>query len=330
MGIRLILPAEFSFTKVINSTEVMPKMKNIMTSPILSVSEGYSLGLSKIFYLIWLLGALITLAILCKEYCTICYKLRFINSVDSNNLNRPLNRAMDKLNLKNKPNIVQNKGVAAPAEIGFFKQTIFVNEYCYTEEELYYIFLHELTHYKIKTNWMKLFTTILTSVFWWNPIMYWFRNHIDDLMEIYVDSYIAKKLNVREKSAYLDCLYRVSSIVSFTTVPKSHMMHSMAKSCKNNLLLKRFEAITSKTKVNIPMCVLLVVLLACYLKYAGSYVIQPYILPPPEEEEDITGINEDNAYIVEENGKYVLYYNGEVIGASDNYELLEKTIKGGN
>ena len=329
IGIRLLLPAEFSFTKVINSSNIMPTLKNAATAPVLTVSDSYNISLSKIFYFVWLIGAIITFGVLFREYYSLCFNLKIIKQLNNNDVDKALTLAINKLKLKNKPVIIMNKGVAAPAEVGFFKQTIFINEYPYTEKELYYILLHELTHYKIKTNWMKLFTTIITSLFWWNPLMYWFRNHIDDLMEIYVDSYIAQKFTFKEKCEYLDCLYLVSSVVNSTVVPQCPMVHTMAKSAKNNILLKRFDVIASAKKVNIPMCIFISLMLACYINFATSYVIQPFILPPPEEEEDIIDIDETNAYIIEENGKYVLYYNGERIGASDDYESLEKSLKGG-
>ena len=329
IGIRLLLPAEFSFTKVINSSNIMPALKNAATVPVLTVSDSYNISLSKSFYFVWLIGAVIIFCVLCKEYYRLCFNLKNIKHLNNNDVDKALNSAMNTLNLKNKPVIVMNKGVAAPAEVGFFKQTIFINEYPYTEKELYYILLHELTHFKIKTNWMNLFTAVLTSLFWWNPLMYWFRNHIDDLMEIYVDSYVAKKFTFKEKCEYLDCLYLVSSVVNSTVVPQCPMVHTMAKSAKNNILIKRFNVITSYKKVNLSMCIFIFLMLVCYINFAGKYVIQPFSNPPTEELEDINDVNESNSFIIEENGQYSLYYNGELLAQSDDYEILEKTLNGG-
>jgi hypothetical protein len=84
----------------------------------------------------------------------------------------------------------------------------------------------------------------------------------------------------------------------------------MAKSSEKGVLLKRFKMITAESKSSIPLCVGLSVLLACYINLAGVYVIQPAYEPSDEDMEDIVDINEENAYIVEENGTYVLYYKG--------------------
>lgn len=327
IGLRLIIPTEFTFSKAVNSFAIMPMVKEITTTPLIRNTGDVSVTLSKIIYALWGIGALVAFFMFTREYYGLCCNLKYLKKSLPTNVNNALNEASCKLGIKHTPNIIINNGIASPAEFGFFKQTIFINKYDYTDKELYYILLHELTHYRLQTNRVMLFTTIIASLFWWNPVIYWFRSHVESLMEMYVDAYIAKHLSFEEKCEYLDCLHKVSRVVSGSNAPRCVVVNSMAKVTKKDVLFKRFKMITAKSKANIPLCVVLSVLLACYINLVGVYVIQPAYEPPEEDMEDVVDIGSDNAYIEKEGDRYVLYYNGERIASSDDYESLAKSLK---
>ena len=105
-------------------------------------------------------------------------------------------------------------------------------------------------------------------------------------------------------------------------------VHPMAKSLDKNLLLKRFNLVTTKRAINIPMCISMFVILIIYIFVSTRYVIQPGYEPPEEELVPISGtLTPENAYIVKEGDSYFLYYNDQpYIKAQDIEDLPDVPI----
>jgi beta-lactamase regulating signal transducer with metallopeptidase domain len=209
-----------------------------------------------------------------------------------------------------------SEAVLSPSEYGYFTHTIFLNKADYTDEELEFILTHELFHYKYGTQWLKLLSELVWILFWWNPIIYIYKEHLAAKIEIYVDSKVTQNMPLHKIKAYLKTIFKVYYEKDNKTIVKSPFVGSLADQ-NERLLKQRFELLSRPSKNNIPMCLAIIILTCVYLFVTCRYIIQPGWRPPDDKqtqtELDEMVLTPDNSYITYENGDYALYYNGEII-----------------
>ena len=75
-----------------------------------------------------------------------------------------------------------------PVCIGTFRPTVIIRPEHYTEEELRVIFVHELTHYKHKDQWLKHLTFIASCLHCFNPVIYKLKRKVGTWAEYACDS----------------------------------------------------------------------------------------------------------------------------------------------
>lgn len=93
---------------------------------------------------------------------------------------------------------------STPMMAGFFKPHILFPQDMadLPEDDLKYIFQHEITHFKEKDLWIKLFVELLCCALWWNPVVYLLRICISQLLEMRCDSLVCSKLNQNQQLEY--------------------------------------------------------------------------------------------------------------------------------
>lgn len=92
--------------------------------------------------------------------------------------------------------------VSAPIMTGFFRPKIFLPNKKYTVSERKLIILHELTHFRRKDLWYKLFLLIANSLHWFNPLIYWMRKNAVSELEYACDDDVIKQNNLDFRKTY--------------------------------------------------------------------------------------------------------------------------------
>lgn len=315
ISLRLLFPIEFlKISHTFISYNFLPPIDDAMHKNLSLLLKSFSFNLSfaYAFCLIWGVGTVILLLNYFIRYYKLCKIIKFTPQLDNNYI-EILNRLKNENNFNFKTKLIYSSAVEFPAECGYFSQTIFINAYNYTEDELSYILLHELAHFKYGTNWINLFINVLNIIFWWNPIIYIYKKYINNIVEIYVDSKVTKDMNDLQKCNYIKCIFKVSEIVSNSDTSNLKYVTPLIKSNSDKLLLNRFNIIKYKKKVSIPICISIFLLIFAYMFVSSKYVLQPGWKPPANEVRnmDISEFTPENSYIVWEDGKYILYYNNE-------------------
>lgn len=318
--IRPLFPFEFYFSNAINSFNIMPKIDSVIKMTIITLTYKGMLNI-RVLDVFWITWIIITIILFCsyfRNYYLLCNNVKNTPSINSDKVISQLESVKENYNFNFKPKIIINDGVDYPAEFGYFKQTIFIDNYNYSDKELYYILSHEMTHFNNKSNWINFFVNFVSFVFWWNPAIHLLKKYVENILEMYVDTQVTKGLSDAEKNEYMDCIYHVHKRINSVEKPVSKLVHPMAGSFSNKALLNRFEMITEDEKVNIPICISLFLVLLLYL-FASTFVIQP-AYEPPEKDMNIANceFTDENSYITKEGDLYVLYYNNEpLIHSSD-------------
>lgn len=89
---------------------------------------------------------------------------------------------------KGRVKVRQSFKTLIPVCIGTFRPTVIIPSGHYTEEELQVIFVHELTHYKHKDQWLKHLTFIASCLHCFNPVIYMLKRKVGTWAEYACDT----------------------------------------------------------------------------------------------------------------------------------------------
>ena len=327
MCLRLLFPVEFlCFSKTLLSFNVFPHINDVFYADITAINNvvpDIRLTVVNVFCFVWVSGAVVFIVNYIRKYNKLCKMIKHIAPSDDPLITDTLNRIKAEHNFKFDVKIIVNGAIPSPSEFGFFRQVIFLNDYKYTAEELNYILLHELTHFYNKSNWIKLFMDMVKSILWWNPVIYMLQEHIDNLLEIYVDTYVVRDSIAEYRLGYLECICNVfkRSIPLNMCSAESNYVHSMAAVSSSSVLKMRYNAICLDHRNNITACVTAFLIILIYIFISGRYVVQPGY-EPTEEDMYVPEITSENSYIVKEGDMYVLYCEGTSYLVSPDLESL--------
>lgn len=335
MCLRLLFPVEFLFcSKTLLSFDVFPHIDNVIYTdiPVINnVVPSVNITVVNVFCAVWAIGAAVFVVKYINEYRKFCQSIRHIDSSNDPLILYVLNNIKAEYNFKFDVKIIVNEVIPYPAEFGFFRQVIFLNDHKYTAEELNCILSHELTHFYNKSNWIRLFMDMVKSILWWNPVAHLLQKHVDDLLEIHVDAFVTKYKSHKFKIGYLECIEKVLKFSESTgkIIPQMNFVHSMAAASKSkfkkeDIIMKRCNVIRYGLKTNIPICILIVLVLIVYIFISIRYVVQPAYEPPVEDKILTPNFTEENSYIIKEGDMYILYYNDEPFYGDYDLDSLPK------
>lgn len=94
-----------------------------------------------------------------------------------------------RLSVKNgRVKVRQSYQTRTPVCVGTFRPTVIIPVMDYTTEELQVIFVHELTHYKHKDQWLKHLTFIASCMHCFNPAIYKLKRKVETWAEYACDA----------------------------------------------------------------------------------------------------------------------------------------------
>lgn len=194
----------------------------------------------------------------------------------------------------------------------------------YTIHELNFIFRHEIGHFVHHHLIYQFLIDIFVAVYWWNPFNKFIKKQIDTLLEMSIDNKLST--NVQETTEYLQCLLNVSK----QAVEKSAFLSNVSSLSLNNLqeslLQKRFRMMTYSQKHHAAISIFLIVISLGIFIESYCFTIRGYGVPDEVTDSKIFSLMEENSYaIINDNGTYDLYFNGEYLDTVDSLKEYENT-----
>lgn len=314
---RLLFPAEFGNTKEITSYQIYPEILQFLEKTVF-VFNGFELDIKSILIMVWVIVAVCILGIRLRFYRHLVKRFGHLQSICDERYLRILEEIKEMNHYQFDTTLIVDRNIETVMEYGYFKQIIFMPEGSYSDNELRYIFLHELEHFANKTNWIKLGVVILESILWWNPFVYPLRNSCSRLMEIHCDTQVSKKLTKKEKVAYLDCLLQEMKRESLITGNRQKFSFSSQFLWQSDLAQRFSVLLNYKRNRKIEIGIYGMILTLFFLSY--GIVLQPAYRPP---EENPSCIYDKDYYIEYENGEYLLYIEDEPFMSFRSVEEME-------
>lgn len=166
---------------------------------------------------------------------------------------------------------------------------------------------------------IKYLYEFFVCIYWWNPVVYSFRNYTNQLIEIRTDELATNSYSNQEKIDYINSLIKVTTInnygktnpfsVYFTTSNKNLLFYRS----QNILLQTKTPKRTSRKNIaSISFCIIMFFILS-------SFVFEPYFINDSDSQNTFE-ISSENAYLIKSNDEYHLYVNDQYIAPITDLE----------
>lgn len=238
-------PNNENILKTISQNTNVTNFENTINSGDFAVSVKSHVDFFKIFFVIWLIGAIILTVVMVIGFIAMRQKRKNISMADykiKNILYECKNISGIKKNID-----IALSDVKSPVIFGMLKPIILVPYNCVekmSDSEIKYIILHELSHYKNKDILMNYLMCLFQILYWFNPLVWIIFKQMKIEREIVCDSSV---LNMLDEDNYTD--YGMTIIRFIETVPQKRVFALSADMGGSKKHIKmRIEKIASFTK----------------------------------------------------------------------------------
>lgn len=321
--LRLILPFEFFHTITVPSGHILPVSMDFCSEHVLFMVRHAAVTPSILFLAVWISGIVCIVCSTIRNYMRL-YRIipRFPNLADdSASKVSEILTAIYNTNPVRHPvkKVIHTRFVSTPCVIGFFSPVIFLPDSDFTQEELYCILFHELSHLRhMDFIWM-LLTEILCILNWWNPFVILLRKRLSDILEYHADNATFSSLPPTKRELYLDCLIKVARSQQrkqSQSLPEMTLPFSKASPGSTTCRVLRLintESYSSFTNYFIKG-------IAVLMLFASTlFIFEPSWIPDEEISGEVFSLNEDNSYLrMQADGTYDLYIDGNYISTINN------------
>ncbi len=280
--IRMVIPVEFSWTKVIAGGTLYNRIYYFFC---IERNIGNDISVFDLLRLIWYSGTLLIILRYVIQYVKIA---RFFGGMPVQRNSKAAQIVDAVWNGSKKPDIIQTATVKTPCCFGVLRKKIMIPDKLYTEEQLRFILLHECSHLKNNDILVKNLINILCALYWWNPCVYLLKKDLSQSLEIRCDLTAVKELDHQLKGDYL-------AVILSEYRDSLKTRNSVGLHCDNpKLLLERFQLVANERRVLVKKGNILAWIISCCLLFISySFIFQTKY---DVSKEDIE--TEQNAYEV--------------------------------
>lgn len=329
---RIFLPLDFPFTKGIPMKGMLSDFYRILWFDRYSVGR-LELPILTFLCVVWFGVAFVLVVRFVRDYRSICRMVCLLGKREDEQCKRILQQVFVSTGAKRKVTVFYSKEITMPMSMGIRDWKVLLPDQEYSDQELYYILMHEYRHLLNGDLKVKMLTYIFCCIFWWNPVVYLLGKGLEQSLEMKCDLCVTEKLSLHEVANYLQTI--VTAIKSCGKKRKSIMMNGAVSlgDCGQGEMKERFRFVIESRKGDRNRRWSMVLFTSMFLVvWLASYSILPQPSYDPPIDDIVTGPNvfelsPDNAYLFFEEGVYYLLIQletGEKIinQVSENGRLL--------
>lgn len=318
--IRMVIPVEFSWTKVIFGGTLYNKIYYFFC---IERNIGNDISVFDMLRFIWYLGAFLILPHYVIQYVKVA---RYFGDMPVQRNSKAAQIADEIWNGTKKPDILQTAAVKTPCCFGILRKKIIIPDKLYTEEQLRFILLHECSHLKNNDILVKNLINILCAFYWWNPCVYLLKKDLNQSLEIRCDLTAVMELDYQLKSDYLAVVLNEYKD-SLKAANSTGLRYDNPK-----LLLERFQLVAKEKCILVRKGIILAWIISiCLLLISYSFIFQTKYEAPKEDietEQEAYEVNTSNSYLIKnEDGTYFLHFQNTDITISE--EMAQIMVKEG-
>lgn len=261
----------------VQSNEVLPENPNLIND-LLSDSALITKALEATPFL-WALGFTIFFLVRLGAYVRVIPGLSLGSTAPGKTeIIHVFEQVKKELGIRRKIRLLENDRMITPMLAGLFRPAVFIPRIELTYEQWRFIFLHELTHFKRRDLLWKTVATVVNSIHWFNPLVYWLCANINKACETSCDEEVLKRVDSKDKKHYGMTILEVLDF----SVGKKQAIYSAFFVSKNNLK-SRLKSIASFKKA--PFYITTVSILISLLAGSFSVLTTAAIIPDINNEQ---------------------------------------------
>lgn len=329
-GVRLLLPIEFSFVKTVELPGIYSRIYELIGLTSFSVL-GFQTTIVYLFVGIWLAGSLIIMTSWSVQYYQVTHKLCVRNRESNLQCETILSKVQNRYHRKINVKVSSTPLVDVPIGLGIFKKTILLPEGEYSEEELYYILLHEYTHFINRDIEVKLLIHIFCCVFWWNPCVYLLKKDLDQTLEIKCDLTLTKPMDENSKMSYMNVI--ISMFAKAQSDPPGYFVALVRQTVKE-AVAERLQVVVDEHQPGRKTKILYcggVLFLCLMMGFSYRYQFQSVYEIPESELLEGNELTPENTYLLDNgDGSYTIIdsFGGEDV-VTDTQWIIDDMISKG-
>ena len=305
--IRLLIPVDFDSAVVIRSDVIIPGIIDILNYRLL----GLPVEVWHILAAIWAYGTCVRGKSIIMQHIESVMNIMSLSYVDNSQAVRVASRLKCNYEIRVSPEL----NIAFTA--GVLKPVIYIPAIDFSDEQMYYILCHELTHIRSHDSLKSLLFLVIEAVFWWNPLSHISLDEIDNILELQCDSRVADRIDEDQLQEYLDTiLYVIKNAVDGKVNAPGRMAHAITRDFdvkqRFELLNRRNERKPKHIRYALCACIVSVFILSYFV------IVQVYY-PQGGFANEINTSSE--CYIMTDGEEYYL-----CIGESTIVELPEEQL----
>ncbi|WP_106498327.1 BlaR1 family beta-lactam sensor/signal transducer [Lentibacillus sp. Marseille-P4043] len=266
--------------------------------------------LNHVLISIWIAGMLVMIALVIHAWIKLRQIKKSTSLVTNNKILSLFEQCKQRLNVSDPLVLAESQLIKSPLTFGIFKTYVILPRHAETwlsMDEIKYILLHELHHYKYKDIATNYLIVLFQTLYWFNPLIWMAFKKMRLDREIACDSAVLNTLDQNQHAAYG---HTIIMFADKSYLPRNFTMTNQLASSKKQLK-KRIEhiaAFTFETKLVKLKSILIFILLA------GVVISQiPVVSAMPYGDDRIDFDNKQtvyedlSAFFNEYEGSFVLY-----------------------
>lgn len=325
--VRLVIPIEFSWTKVVQIRAVYNPVMLFFLKEI-PLFGNIKMEINELLFVVWILGSLIGSVHLIRKYLVLNTSFSKLCCKPDEKANQIMLQIITEYKNKIHPTVFKSDRINTPIGFGLIKKQIFIPDREYDDSDLKYILMHEYTHFRNRDTWVKLLINIICILYWWNPCVYLLRRKLDDCFEIRCDKRVVEEIGIDQSAEYLAVILRIFQGVALNEEKRKSTAVNILPSSLSKLK-ERFTIVASykKRKRKAIGILIPIAIVTGFIVLSYSFIFQAGFDVPLEEVEDRPGaysidIN-DSYYYKSEDGKYYMKTSGGTVVEIDE-QYVEK------
>lgn len=283
--------------------------------------------LNSIFISIWIIGCLITTLYFAYHIIKI-YSIRksayLISEENEPDLYRQYSKCLNELRIRRKVSLYASCNISSPVSYGLLHPRVIIPQdmdILLSDEDVRFIFLHELLHYRHKDAALNYITCILQVIYWFNPFIWYGFRVLQKDREIACDNSVIHIVGKSQSTNYGYTLIRYAQ-----RMPHNAFLSPLSRlGGEKKVMIQRIKEIASY-KSNTPKqrrksAVLL--LLICTMVYCLSPLLTVYASQDASynfQSQNVEAMDL-SSYFKGTDGTFVLYDT-----VSDQYQIYNQEL----
>ena len=172
--------------------------------------------------MVWLIGMLAWFAIAVVRNRRVARWVRGHGRCTDERVLSAVDRAQVAFKVRKPIAAVINERFEAPAVFGWWRPVLLLPQAWLkeaTDEEIYGVLLHEMTHVKCRDALLNWVFILVRSIHWFNPLVWYALRRLRAEREVFCDALVLKRLQAPERSVYGSTLLKIAAQLSGATAP---------------------------------------------------------------------------------------------------------------